>query len=106
MNNRTELIRSISAEATEWRHQLHQNPQTMYDEVFANTLVCETLRGWDIAHESGIARTGVVATIEGRKNESGRVVAFRADMDALDILEESGQEWSSRIPGKNARMRS
>jgi len=90
----------MSAEAIEWRHQLHQNPQTMYDEVFASTLVCEKLRDWGIAHESGIARTGVVATIEGRKNESGRVVALRADMDALDILEQSGQEWSSRIPGQ------
>jgi amidohydrolase len=100
MNNRAELIKSFSAEAIEWRHQLHQNPQTMYDEVVASTLVCEKLRDWGIVHESGIARTGVVAMIEGRKNESGRVVAFRADMDALDIIEQSEQEWSSRIPGK------
>jgi amidohydrolase len=100
MNNREESINSISADAIEWRHQLHQNPQTLYDEVFASALVCKKLRDWGIAHEPGIARTGVVATIEGRNNESGRVVAFRADMDALDMTEQSGQEWSSRIPGK------
>jgi amidohydrolase len=100
MKNREQFIKSISAEAIEWRHQLHQNPQTMYDEVFASGLVCEKLQDWGIVHEPGIARTGVVATIEGRQNDSGRAVAFRADMDALDIIEQSGQDWSSRIPGK------
>jgi hippurate hydrolase len=72
----------------------------MYEETYASDLVCRKLAEWGIPYERGIAVTGVVATIEGQRNESGRAVAFRADMDALDITEDSGQQWSSRNPGK------
>jgi len=83
MTNREQLIESISSQATQWRRELHQNPQTMYEEQFASDFVCGKLTEWGIPHERGIALTGVVATIEGRQNQSGRAVAFRADMDAL-----------------------
>jgi amidohydrolase len=94
------LIESIAAEATEWRRELHRNPQTMYEEVFASDFVAAKLTEWGIAHERGIAGTGLVASIEGRRNGSGRAAAFRADMDALDLTEQSGQPWASRTPGK------
>jgi hippurate hydrolase len=100
MLNRKELIAAISAEATEWRRELHRHPQTMYQEEFASAFISKKLTEWGIPHERGIAGTGVVASIEGRRNLSGRAVAFRADMDALDITEASGQPWSSETPGK------
>lgn len=100
MNDREQSIKDMSREAVQWRHALHQNPQTMYEETFANDLICEKLAEWGIPFERGIARTGVVATIQGSKNQSDRTIAFRADMDALDIVEQSGQEWSSRVSGK------
>jgi amidohydrolase len=100
MNDREQSIKAISTDAAQWRHALHQNPQTMYEESFASDLICEKLEEWRIPYERGIARTGVVATIQGHTNNSDRAIAFRADMDALDIIEQSGQEWSSRIPGK------
>ena len=100
MTTRDQLIQAISAKATEWRRELHQNPQTMYEEEFASAFICRKLTEWSIPHERGIAKTGVAATIEGRRNHSGRAIAFRADMDALDINETSGQPWASRIPGK------
>ena len=100
MLNRKELIAAISAEATDWRRELHRHPQTMYQEEFASAFISQKLTQWGIAHERGIAGTGVVASIEGRRNLSGRAVAFRADMDALDIAEQSGQPWSSETPGK------
>jgi amidohydrolase len=98
--NRQELIATISTEATGWRRELHRHPQTMYQEEFASAFIAGKLTGWGIAHERGIAGTGVVASIEGRRNLSGRAVAFRADIDALDIVEQSGQPWSSETPGK------
>jgi hippurate hydrolase len=100
MANRKEMIQTIAAEATEWRRELHRNPQTMFEETFAGNFICGKLTEWGIPHERGIATTGVVATIEGRRNHSGRTIAFRADIDALDIPENSGQPWSSQTPGK------
>src|SRR5690606_24286168 len=38
--------------------------------------------------------------IEGNRTDSGRAIALRADMDALDIIEASGQPWASKTPGK------
>jgi hippurate hydrolase len=100
MPDRRRHIESIASEAAEWRRELHRNPQTMYEERFAAEFICRKLVEWGIPHESGIAKTGVAATIEGRRNNSARAVAFRADIDALDILEQSGQPWASQTPGK------
>jgi len=97
--DRRALIRSIAEEAKLWRRELHQNPQTMYEETFAGSFIARRLSEWGIEHEGGIAQTGVVATIEGSSSD-GPVVAFRADMDALDMPEETGAAWQSRTPGK------
>ena len=100
MTSRKDLIATICAEATEWRRELHRNPQIMYEETFASQFIADKLTHWGIPHARGIAVTGVVATITGRRNHSGRAVAFRADMDALEIPEASGQPWASQTPGK------
>jgi metal-dependent amidase/aminoacylase/carboxypeptidase family protein len=81
-------IRTIAEEAKAWRRAMHQHPQTMYEETFASGLVVERLTEWGIPHETGLGGTGVVATIDGQSPEMGPVIAFRADMDALDIAEE------------------
>ncbi len=82
------------------RRSLHENPQTKYEETFASNLVAEKLTEWGIPFRRGIAVTGIVATIEGRKTDSGKSIGLRADMDALDITEKSGQSWASKNPGK------
>ena len=88
-------------ELTAWRHDFHENPELMYDVHRTAGLVAERLRamGCDEVVE-GIGRTGVVGVIRGRTNASGRVVGLRADMDALPIIEASGKEHSSKVPGK------
>ena len=80
-------IEEIAGDATEWRHELHRHPQTMYEETFASGFVAEKLRNWGLPYETGIAGTGIAATIEGRTRTSEKSIALRADMDALDILE-------------------
>ncbi len=85
---------------TELRRELHQNPQTSYEEVFASNLVVRKLEEWDIPYKQGIATTGVVATIEGQRNDSNRVMALRADMDALNITEKTDLPYASTNPGK------
>jgi amidohydrolase len=98
--DQVKLLESIAAAASEWRRELHRHPQTKYQETFASAFVCRKLDEWGIPYEQGIAETGIVATIQGRQNNRGRIIAFRADMDALDITEQSGQPWSSETPGK------
>jgi len=100
MTPRDQLIQSICAEATEWRRELHRNPQTMYEETFASDFIAKKLTEWNIPHERNIAITGIAATIQGRQNNSKRAVAFRADIDALDMPDLSGQPWASQTPGK------
>jgi amidohydrolase len=96
-------INSIAAmkdEIAAYRRELHQNPQTNYEETFAAGLIAQKLTDWGIKFKSGIAETGIVAVIEGQKNDSGKSIGLRCDMDALDMTETSGQPWVSKTPGK------
>ncbi|MFP4313312.1 MAG: M20 aminoacylase family protein [Alphaproteobacteria bacterium] len=93
-------IKAISEEVTQYRRAMHENPGTAYEEEFASNLVAEKLTEWGIPHERGFGKTGIVGVIEGRENSSGKTIGLRADMDALDILEENNKPYVSKIPGK------
>lgn len=93
-------VAELKDEASAWRRALHQNPGTSYEEVFASALVQEKLTEWGITFKNNIAKTGVVATIKGQKNTSGKSIALRADMDALNITEKTGADHASKIAGK------
>ena len=93
-------IAAMKDEIAAYRRELHQHPQTSYEETFASDLIMRKLTEWGIPFKSGIAVTGIVATIEGQKNDSGKTIGLRADMDALNMVEESGQAWASKTPGK------
>jgi hippurate hydrolase len=93
-------VAEMQDNVAEWRRHLHQNPEILYEVHETAKFVAEKLRsfGCDVV-ETGIGKTGVVGIIKGRHGE-GPVVGFRADMDALPILEASGKPWASRTPGK------
>lgn len=94
-------IATLQDELTAARRELHQNPQTSYEETFASDLISENLTKWGVKHERNWGGgTGIVAIIEGEKNTLNRAIGLRCDIDALDIIEQSGQEWASKIPGK------
>lgn len=95
-----EDIKNMHGEMMEWRHDLHKNPATAFDETYASDFIQKKLKELGIKHKTGYGGTGVVATVEGKKTDSGRAIALRADMDALDIHEDSGRPWSSRNDGK------
>lgn len=86
---------------TEFRRDLHRNPELLYDVHRTAANVAERLRsyGCDEVVE-GIGRTGVVGVIVGQSNTSGRTIGMRADMDALPIEEATGAEWASAVAGK------
>ena len=96
------VINSIAAmapEMREWRHWLHRNPELGFDLPKTTGFVAEKLRafGVDEVHE-GIARTGIVAIVEGRG--AGPTIGLRADMDALPILEATGADHASETDGR------
>jgi amidohydrolase len=90
-------IRALLAQLVQWRRTLHQRPELGFQEVLTAAFVKDKLQQWGIAHQSAIAKTGIVATIEGDK--PGPVLAIRADMDALPIQEENEIPYRSEHPG-------
>src|SRR5690554_6762063 len=91
-------IAGYADDMTGWRRHLHRHPELGFDCVNTAAYVVEKLREFGITeiHE-GIAKTGVVAIIEGQGD--GPVIGLRADMDALPIAEETGAEYASTVPG-------
>ena len=97
-------IREMHPELVALRRDLHAHPELGFEEVYTSGRVTEALRacGVDTLH-TGIGKTGVVATIEGRlpapAERSAPMIGLRADMDALPILETSGRPWQSHRSG-------
>ena len=79
------------------RHHLHANPELSYQEFKTAAYVKAQLLEMGIASEEK-ATTGLVAIIEG-KNPASRVMALRADMDALPIQEQNDVSYKSTVPG-------
>ena len=94
-------VAEMQAEVAEWRRDLHEHPELMYDTHRTAKLVADKLRsfGCDVVVE-GVGRTGVVGVIKGAKDTRGHAVGLRADMDALPILEATGLPYASKTPGK------
>lgn len=94
-------LAQMHPEITAWRRDLHEHPELMYDLPRTSGIVAEKLRGFGCDEVvSGIGISGVVGVIHGRKTASGKVIGFRADMDALPILEATGLDFASKTPGK------
>ena len=86
------------SEIVAMRRHLHQHPELSFEEHETGKFVSTQLQSWGIPHQTGIAGTGVVALIEGR-NPSKNIVALRADMDALPILEANDVPYKSQNSG-------
>ena len=80
-----------------WRRHLHMHPELSYHEEQTAQFVYDTLRAMGGLELSRPTRTSVVARLRGLHD--GPVLAVRADMDALPILEKSDAEYASRSPG-------
>src|SRR5688572_13872585 len=91
------LASNYAPEFIETRHHLHANPELSYQEFETSKFVQEKLTSFGIS--SAIkAKTGVVEIIEG-KNPSKRIIALRADMDALPIQEQNDIPYKSKNRG-------
>ncbi len=83
----------VAPRLVEVRHRIHQNPELSNRETQTAELVATYLRGIGLEARTGIARTGVVALLEGGK--PGPLIAVRADMDALPVTEETDLPFKS-----------
>ena len=96
INNR---IAEFTGEMTEWRHHIHQHPETAFEEHKTSDYVALRLHEFGIAVHRGLAGTGVVGTLKGDRGD-GPAIGLRADMDALDIEEANDVDYKSQNPGK------
>ncbi len=91
------LAKNYAGEMIGIRRHLHANPELSYLEFETSKFVQQKLSELHIPFEIK-ATTGVIGLIQG-KNPGKRVVALRADMDALPIIEENNLPYKSTIPG-------
>jgi amidohydrolase len=80
------------------RQYFHANPELSEHENETAHFISNLLNEWNIAHQTGIGGHGITGLIEG-KNPGKRVIALRADMDALPILEENDVPYKSLNTG-------
>jgi len=88
-------IRAIESRVIAWRRDIHEHPELSNRETRTADLIAAHLRKLGMEVKTGIAHTGVVGLLKGGK--PGRVVALRADMDALPVVEEVDVPFKSTV---------
>lgn len=91
------LVNSYENEAINIRHHLHSHPELSYEEFETSKFIKEKLSSWGIPFQE-MATTGVIGLLKG-KNPQSRVIALRADIDALPIKEENDIPYKSTNEG-------
>ncbi|MEC8622272.1 MAG: amidohydrolase, partial [Pseudomonadota bacterium] len=92
-------IAEFADEMAGWRQHIHAHPETAFKEHKTAAFVAEKLQSFGINVHTGLARTGIVGTLEGQHGK-GPSIGLRADMDALDIEEKNTCDHASKYPGK------
>jgi len=90
-------IQALQPQIVEWRRNIHQYPELGFKEQLTAKFISQKLQEWGIEHETGIAHTGIVAIIPGKA--PGKVLAIRADIDALPIQEQNEVSYRSQHDG-------
>ncbi len=99
LKEQIKVLASKSAnEIVDIRRHLHANPELSFQEYNTSKFVSENLRKFGLSPTEGIASTGITTIIEG-KNSGKKVIALRADMDALPIQEANEISYKSKNDG-------
>lgn len=91
------LVASITDQVISWRRHLHQNPELSYHEGETSQFIYNTLLTFGNLEVTQPTKTSVMARLIGKK--PGKVIAIRADMDALPVQEETTVDYASQNPG-------
>ncbi len=92
--------KSLSAQIVAWRRELHGFPEVGLDTPQTESFICKTLDELGVKYRAGVGGHGVVAEISGEK--PGRCLMIRCDCDGLPIVEQSGEEFSSKNENMHA----
>jgi amidohydrolase len=92
------LSKQYAQEVIAFRRHLHANPELSYQEFNTANYITQKLKEFGLHPQEGIANTGVVVLIEG-KNPSKKIIALRADIDALPITEANEIDYKSKNNG-------
>ena len=93
-----EISSALAEKVVQWRHEIHQNPELSNREFKTAEKVAAHLRSLGMAVKTGVAHTGVVGILNGKK--PGKVLALRADMDALPVTERNDLPFKSNVRAK------
>lgn len=94
--DRFQRARDLQGELSDLRRDFHRHPELAFQERRTSGVVAERLREMGCQVRSGVGITGVVGEL---RNGPGPIVALRADMDALPILEDAEHDYRSTVPG-------
>lgn len=92
-----DLVQTVKDEVIAWRRHFHQNPELSFHEQKTAQFIYETLESFGNLELSRPTQNSVMARLIG--SHSGKVLAIRADIDALPIQEENDFEFASKNPG-------
>jgi hippurate hydrolase len=93
-------LREDHAALTALRRDLHAHPELGFEEHRTAEVVMRELAALGVEYHAGVGKTGVVGVIHGERQDSGRAIGLRADMDALPMHEENDFAHVSRFKGR------
>ncbi|KRX05549.1 Peptidase M20, dimerization domain [Pseudocohnilembus persalinus] len=95
-------VKEIEEQIIQYRRQIHQYPETAYEEIQTGKFIVEQLQKHtkNLQIIQNVGKTGVVAILKGNI-ESDRCILFRADIDALNLEEDTNLPFKSKIKGKH-----
>ncbi len=85
----------IEPKVIAWRRDIHEHPELGNNEIRTAAIIAKHLQSLGIEVKTGVAKTGVVGILKGGK--PGPVVALRADMDALPVIERTPVPFASKV---------
>ena len=86
---------AIESKVINWRREIHQNPELSNREFKTAEKIAKHLTSLGIEVQTGVAHTGVVGILKGKK--PGKVIALRADIDALPVFERNDLPYKSTV---------
>ena len=86
--------KAVQPRVVAWRRDIHEHPELGNQEVRTSALIAKELKALGLEVRENVGKTGVVGVLRGGK--PGKVVALRADMDALPVAEKTGLPFASK----------